>query len=285
MSRKGRVTSGRRWTLTRMQDDWRCEVLDPVACAAVLDQHWGDLDLSVHGTVVLWDELDALSTNNSDRLRRSRRHLRVLRTPRKGRAQRGAQCVFHQRLAGCDYVETTEWSRGTDRSTRERRLLMYSLLVLTNEQAHFCDEHYPYAPALDAPVNLVTRRRGDGNPGIQANARHRVSSIGTRISTICVTSKRGMQRTSQFCRKLPSRSSSDCRTPESPAPYQSTSLVVGYVQSGKTANFTGLIARAADAGYRLIIVFAGTINFLREQTQRSRGQGTSGTRALYRRAL
>ena len=45
-------------------------------------------------------------------------------------------------------------------------------------------------------------------------------------------------------------------------------LVVGYVQSGKTANFTGVIAKAIDAGYRLIIVLAGTLDILREQTQR-----------------
>lgn len=45
-------------------------------------------------------------------------------------------------------------------------------------------------------------------------------------------------------------------------------LVVGYVQSGKTANFTGVIAKAGDAGYRLVIVLAGTLNTLREQTQR-----------------
>ena len=44
-------------------------------------------------------------------------------------------------------------------------------------------------------------------------------------------------------------------------------MVVGYVQSGKTANFTGLIAKAADAGYRLIVVFSGIHNILREQTQ------------------
>ncbi|HWA09481.1 MAG TPA: Z1 domain-containing protein [Chthoniobacteraceae bacterium] len=50
--------------------------------------------------------------------------------------------------------------------------------------------------------------------------------------------------------------------------YSSRGLVVGYVQSGKTANFTGLIARAADAGYRYIIVLAGTWNILRAQTQR-----------------
>jgi len=43
---------------------------------------------------------------------------------------------------------------------------------------------------------------------------------------------------------------------------------MGYVQSGKTANFAGVIARSADAGYRLIIVLAGTWNILRNQTQR-----------------
>ena len=44
-------------------------------------------------------------------------------------------------------------------------------------------------------------------------------------------------------------------------------LVVGHVQSGKTANYTGLIARAADAGYDVIIVLAGLHNNLRKQTQ------------------
>lgn len=44
-------------------------------------------------------------------------------------------------------------------------------------------------------------------------------------------------------------------------------LVVGYVQSGKTANFTSLIAKAADIGYRLVIVLSGIDNGLRRQTQ------------------
>ena len=51
-------------------------------------------------------------------------------------------------------------------------------------------------------------------------------------------------------------------------PYQAKGLVVGYVQSGKTANFAGVIAKAIDAGYRLIIVLTGTIELLRSQTQR-----------------
>jgi Z1 domain. len=44
-------------------------------------------------------------------------------------------------------------------------------------------------------------------------------------------------------------------------------LVIGHVQSGKTANYTGVIARAADAGYKFIIVIAGIHNILRKQTQ------------------
>lgn len=44
-------------------------------------------------------------------------------------------------------------------------------------------------------------------------------------------------------------------------------LVIGHVQSGKTANFTGLIAKAVDEGYRIIIVLAGMYTNLRVQTQ------------------
>lgn len=50
--------------------------------------------------------------------------------------------------------------------------------------------------------------------------------------------------------------------------FQCRGLVVGYVQSGKTANFTAVAARAADVGYRLIIVLSGIHDSLRNQTQR-----------------
>lgn len=44
-------------------------------------------------------------------------------------------------------------------------------------------------------------------------------------------------------------------------------LVVGHVQSGKTGNYSGLVCKAADAGYKIIIVLAGMHNNLRSQTQ------------------
>lgn len=43
-------------------------------------------------------------------------------------------------------------------------------------------------------------------------------------------------------------------------------LVLGYVQSGKTASFTAVAAKAADAGYRLIVVLSGIDKGLRRQT-------------------
>lgn len=51
------------------------------------------------------------------------------------------------------------------------------------------------------------------------------------------------------------------------APFQGRGIVVGYVQSGKTANYTAVAARAVDAGYRLVIVLSGIHDSLRNQTQ------------------
>lgn len=50
--------------------------------------------------------------------------------------------------------------------------------------------------------------------------------------------------------------------------FSSRGLVVGYVQSGKTANMTAVISKAVDRGYSLILVFAGLTDKLRQQTQR-----------------
>lgn len=55
--------------------------------------------------------------------------------------------------------------------------------------------------------------------------------------------------------------------PKKPGEWSRKGMVVGHVQSGKTANYTGLICKAADSGYRVIIVLAGMLNALRNQTQ------------------
>ena len=59
-------------------------------------------------------------------------------------------------------------------------------------------------------------------------------------------------------------------------------LVAGQVQSGKTGNYTALIAKAIDNGYKLIVVLAGVHNSLRSQTQARIDEGILGfdTRAI-----
>ncbi len=64
--------------------------------------------------------------------------------------------------------------------------------------------------------------------------------------------------------------------PNKNVPWDRRGMVVGHVQSGKTANYTGLICKAADAGYRLIIVIAGIHNNLRNQTQARIDEGFIG---------
>jgi hypothetical protein len=62
-------------------------------------------------------------------------------------------------------------------------------------------------------------------------------------------------------------------------------LVVGQVQSGKTSNYTGLICKATDAGFKLIIVLAGIHNNLRSQTQLRLDEGFLGFDTQFQRAF
>ncbi len=64
--------------------------------------------------------------------------------------------------------------------------------------------------------------------------------------------------------------------PASEGRWDRRGLVIGHVQSGKTSNYLGLIAKAADAGYKFIIVIAGIHNNLRKQTQERVDEGFVG---------
>lgn len=64
--------------------------------------------------------------------------------------------------------------------------------------------------------------------------------------------------------------------PTRPGKWDRRGMVVGSVQSGKTANYIGLINKALDAGYKLIVVLAGLHNNLRSQTQLRVDEGVLG---------
>jgi hypothetical protein len=69
--------------------------------------------------------------------------------------------------------------------------------------------------------------------------------------------------------------------PKSDAPFQRRGLVLGDVQSGKTANYTAICNKAADAGYRVIIILAGMMENLRQQTQERLDMEFSGRMSQY----
>ena len=59
--------------------------------------------------------------------------------------------------------------------------------------------------------------------------------------------------------------------------YKRRGLIIGDVQSGKTANYTGLICKAVDSGYKVIVLLTGTIERLRQQTQQRIDEGFVGS--------
>jgi hypothetical protein len=65
--------------------------------------------------------------------------------------------------------------------------------------------------------------------------------------------------------------------PKSNKEFYYKGLVVGSVQSGKTANFNAVINRSIDSGYALIIVLSGIMEDLRSQTQSRIEKEVSGT--------
>ncbi|MBE5862400.1 MAG: endonuclease [Lachnospiraceae bacterium] len=58
-----------------------------------------------------------------------------------------------------------------------------------------------------------------------------------------------------------------CGNPEEKGIWKRKGLVLGDIQSGKTSNYLALCNKAADAGYKLIVLLTGTIESLRRQTQ------------------
>ena len=69
---------------------------------------------------------------------------------------------------------------------------------------------------------------------------------------------------------------SEIENPYREGAWDTRGVVVGSVQSGKTANYTGLISKAIDAGYKRIVVLCGINNDLRSQTQERIEEGILG---------
>lgn len=170
--------------------------------------------------------------------------------------------LFGQMLRTWDFAPGAEWTKGTEPNTVERRSLVYALLELNQGEAERADQLIPFADFRNSNIVIaehhdewyVGERRRPGFYWEEYRNYLKASDWDPDgIKDLGDGSDLILERLSDPFRR-------EC--------YQTKGIVVGYVQSGKTANFTAVVAKAADAGYRLIVVFGGVLDILRAQTQR-----------------
>lgn len=161
-----------------------------------------------------------------------------------------------------DRAVTETWTTGTQPNSLERRARAHELLGLVAAAVEYVDRYFP--PVRDTSI-IISKdfQAWYPPPGLASRAfywdqykKHLVEAKQWDPDSVASLD--------EDTRKVVERISDPTRVDA----FSARGLVVGYVQSGKTANFTGVIAKAIDAGYRLVIVLAGTLDILREQTQR-----------------
>lgn len=174
---------------------------------------------------------------------------------------------FHGMISQWDYRQEFDWSNGTAPSSEARRHLICSLLHLSEQEEELVSQIFPVYPKIDQPIRISAeepgtaswyneQRRDQSSFYWKSYERYLLQEKGWTPKNVAVLDSTSTDVVADLCDPL----SAEART--------TRGLVVGYVQSGKTANFTGVIAKALDAGYRLVIVLGGLQNTLRSQTQR-----------------
>ncbi|KAF4405871.1 Z1 domain-containing protein [Streptomyces lycii] len=186
--------------------------------------------------------------------------------------------LWRKKLADWDFRTDAKWT-GTEPRTDARRAAIHDKLGFEPETRKVVDDLIPVS-RLSGPVVISKEftpwraaRSQQGHdwywPKYAGLLATRPSWDAEAIANLDEAAERVVERLAD---------------PTAEQPYQSRGLVVGYVQSGKTANFTGVVAKAVDAGYRLVIVLGGTLNLLRAQTQRRLDMELVGRENILRNA-
>lgn len=140
-------------------------------------------------------------------------------------------------------------------------------------------------PIVDRALAAITTRMGRGVSLIQKDPEHDSDWINKRADIEWaysdayfdyLSSSGWSSRMCQSLRDVSENILGMLHNPISGGKWDRRGLVIGNVQSGKTANYLALITRAADSGYKFIIVIAGIHNVLRSQTQQRIDEGFVG---------
>lgn len=170
---------------------------------------------------------------------------------------------FSNILRTWDNVEANDsWTENTKRNTDARRKLIYKKLNIDVQKQNKIDTLIPHF-LIEEPVVIAEKLEKWYHPEEGVDDYH-----WNAYKNYLRDKKNWGEESITNLDNATSVIIGNLSNPKAEKAYSSRGLVMGYVQSGKTANFMGVAAKAADAGYRLIIVLAGTWNILREQTQR-----------------
>ncbi len=170
--------------------------------------------------------------------------------------------LWKRHLTTWDFAESPTWSPDTAPHTDARRAAVYDRLRLGPDLRKALDCAAPVARVQSPTVITAeyipwyTPERASARSFYWTAYERKLRAKGWPDEAVASLDEASRAVVERLC------------DPEQEAARQAKGLVVGYVQSGKTANFTGVTAKAIDAGYRLVIVLGGTLNLLRAQTQR-----------------
>ncbi|MET7490830.1 Z1 domain-containing protein [Streptomyces sp900116325] len=169
--------------------------------------------------------------------------------------------LWHRTLTGWDLAEQADWSTAPPR-TDERRADTYTRLGFGADLRKALDEAVPVFK--EPGPTVISKEFASWYSRDLADVRSFYWNSYEQLLRRKGWSDAAVSSLDEASHAVVERLSDPTRTEA----YGARGLVVGYVQSGKTANFTGVTAKAIDAGYRLVIVLGGTLNLLRGQTQR-----------------
>jgi hypothetical protein len=167
-------------------------------------------------------------------------------------------------LSGWDYAATgnLEWAADTGPLSEARRELVYSILGFEPAEYDALNSTFPIYGLISIGVY-----KSSWDPWYDQERRKAHNFYWNAYRGV-LEGKNWEPEAIASVDEMTTRIVGRLADPTSETPYQAKGLVAGYVQSGKTANFTGLVAKSIDVGYRLVIVLTGTIELLRTQAQR-----------------
>ena len=171
---------------------------------------------------------------------------------------------FGRALRRWDRLASAPWIDETQPYSDQRRTRIYDLLVMPNIHIESCAELFEIARPPTPSIVIAEEHTEWYTSERQAVHNFYWRSFSEYLENIAGWPETSIASLDEATTCIVERMSD----PEQQEIFATKGLVVGYVQSGKTANFTAVAAKAADAGYRLIIILAGTLNILRAQTQR-----------------